>query len=118
LEAHKWRVFDNNFKFVFGMLKSENKPIYFDVLLEKTRASLRIELKLSKASEMARRAALAKMCGRAANHLLRGDSAQQVREFVEPQVEAIQDHFEFDFNFDFHSLIEEIAAEKIDSARK
>ena len=109
-ERIKWKVFHHDLNEVWRILKSRDQPMDGDELFEATRRVLRMELKQSKAREMAMRAAITKLCGRVANHLLRGDSAQQVREFVEPQIEAIQDRFNFDFNFDFHELIEEIAA--------
>jgi hypothetical protein len=117
-QAQQWRVFHNNLNFAVEQIlerDGDRDAIPVKLLGRVTLAQLQLEIRLSKKNEIAKCAALANLFGRVANHLLRGESAARLRVFIAPKINAIQDRFDFEFRFDFMELIEEIAAEKIET---
>jgi predicted RNA binding protein YcfA (HicA-like mRNA interferase family) len=110
-----WRVLSNNLMFVLEQMHKRGESFRNDKVNKLTLAQLQLEIRESYKHELPKRAALMNLFGRVANHLLRGESAAEIREFIAPRIAAIEDKFSFDFKFDFAELIEEIAAEKVET---
>jgi predicted RNA binding protein YcfA (HicA-like mRNA interferase family) len=56
------------------------------------------------------RSAITSLANRAAKRLLRGDSANDIRQFLKPHIKTIQDKFAIDLCFNLPDFIEQIAA--------